>query len=183
MSLSIRLARAGAHKKPFYRVVVADKRMPRDGRFIEKIGTYDPLLTDKLQRVRISTERAQHWMARGAQPSRRVALFLHQAGVGEKPAIPQQTKKNLPGKKELERRAAELQKSQQPAAEQPTEKPAEQPTAEQLTGNLTLNSPQSNLHPNSPRLKQPTAEQPAAEQPATDSSSDDKPQEKEGESS
>ncbi len=118
MSLSIRLARAGAHKKPFYRVVVADKRMPRDGRFIEKIGTYDPMLTDKRQRVRLSTERAQHWMARGAKPSRRVALFLHEAGVGDKPAIPQQTKKSLPRKKELERRAAEEQKSQQPAATQ-----------------------------------------------------------------
>ena len=174
MSLSIRLARAGAHKKPFYRVVVADKRMPRDGRFIEKIGTYDPLLADKQQRVRISTERAQHWMARGAQPSRRVALFLHQAGAGEKPAIPQQTKKNLPGKKEIERRAAELQKSQQPAekpaaeqpAEQPTEQPADQPTEQ-------------------PTAEQPAAEQPVAEaeQPATDSSPDDKPQEKEGESS
>ena len=115
MSLSIRLARAGAHKKPFYRVVVADKRMPRDGRFIEKIGTYDPLLVDKRQRVRLSTERAQHWMALGAKPSRRVALFLYEAGVGEKPAIPQQTKKSLPRKKELERRAAEQIKSQQPA--------------------------------------------------------------------
>ena len=113
MSLSIRLARAGAHKKPFYRVVVADKRMPRDGRFIEKIGTYDPLLVDKRQRVRLSTERAQHWMALGAKPSRRVALFLYEAGVGEKPAIPQQTKKSLPRKKELERRAAEQLKSQQ----------------------------------------------------------------------
>ena len=135
MSLSIRLARAGAHKKPFYRVVVADKRMPRDGRFIEKIGTYDPLLTDKLQRVRISTERAQHWMARGAQPSRRVALFLHQAGVGEKPAVPQQTKKNLPGKKELERRAAEKSATDQPATDPPApdpsdDKPKENDTAQ-----------------------------------------------------
>ncbi len=118
MSLSIRLTRAGAHKKPFYRVVVADKRMPRDGRFIEKIGTYDPLLADKRQRVHLSTERAQHWMARGAKPSRRVALFLYEAGVGEKPAIPQQTKKSLPRKKEQERRAAEQQKSQQPPAKQ-----------------------------------------------------------------
>ena len=143
MSLSIRLARAGAHKKPFYRVVVADKRMPRDGRFIEKIGTYDPLLTDKLQRVRISTERAQHWMARGAQPSRRVALFLHQAGVGEKPAVPQQTKKNLPGKKELERRTAEQsatekQKSQQSATDQPaTDPPAPDPSGDKPKENDT----------------------------------------------
>ena len=125
MSLSIRLTRGGARKKPFYRVVVADQRMPRDGRFIEKIGYYNPLLAEKDKRVKLDGERAQHWIARGAQPSRRVALFLHQIGVGEKPAIPKQTKKSLPRKKELERREAAL-KAKEEKVEEKTEQKAEE---------------------------------------------------------
>ncbi len=121
MSLSIRLARAGARKRPFYRVVIADKRMPRDGRFIEKIGHYNPLLEEKTKRVTLDGERAQHWIARGAQPSRRVALFLHQIGIGEKPPIPQQTKKSMPRKKELAKREQELKNK-----ETPVEKPAKE---------------------------------------------------------
>ena len=133
MSLSIRLTRGGARKKPFYRVVVADQRMPRDGRFIEKIGYYNPLLAEKDKRVKLDGERAQHWIARGAQPSRRVALFLHQIGVGEKPAIPKQTKKSLPRKKELERREAALKAKEEKVeekVEEKTEEKAEQKTEE-----------------------------------------------------
>ena len=170
MSLSIRLARAGAHKKPFYRVVVADKRMPRDGRFLEKIGTYDPLLADKRQRVRLSVERAQHWMARGAKPSRRVALFLHEVGVGDKPAVPQQTKKSLPRKKEQERRAAQ----QKPAAQQPA---AQQPAAQQAETVPASSSPA----PSSPDSSSPDSSSPASSSLAPsspDSSSDDTREEK-----
>ena len=133
MSLSIRLTRAGARKKPFYRVVVADKRMPRDGRFIEKIGYYNPLLADKSERVTLDGERAQHWIARGAQPSRRVALFLHQIGIGEKPAIPQQTKKSLPRKKELKRREAAL-KAKEEKPEIKTEEKVEEKTEGKTEG-------------------------------------------------
>ncbi len=129
MSLSIRLARGGARKKPFYRVVVADKRMPRDGRFIEKIGYYNPLLAEKDKRVTLDGERAQHWLARGAQPSRRVALFLHKIGIGEKPEIPKQTKKALPRKKELERREAALK-----TKEEKTEEKTEGKTEEKAEG-------------------------------------------------
>ena len=134
MSLSIRLTRTGAHKKPFYRVVVADKRMPRDGRFIEKIGYYNPLLAEKSERVTIDGERAQHWIARGAQPSRRVALFLHQIGIGEKPAIPKQTKKSLPRKKELERREAAL-KAKEEKTETKVEAKTEAKTEEKVEAN------------------------------------------------
>ncbi|MEE4208414.1 MAG: 30S ribosomal protein S16 [Parvularcula sp.] len=103
MALKIRLARGGSKKRPYYRIVVADARMPRDGRFIEKIGSYNPLLAkDNEERVRIDLDRAKHWVEKGAQPTDRVARFLGAAGViewnhGENP------KKGQPGKKAQER--------------------------------------------------------------------------------
>lgn len=82
MALKIRLARGGAKKRPFYRIVVADSRMPRDGRFIEKLGTYNPLLPrDREDRVQFDKERIQFWMERGAKPTDRVARFLGQAEI------------------------------------------------------------------------------------------------------
>lgn len=109
MALKIRLARAGAKKRPFYRVVIADSRSPRDGRFIEKVGTYNPMVPqDHPERVVLKTERLEHWLKVGAQPTDRVAKFLGQAGLIAMPAIPQQTKKNQPKAKAQERmRAAE----------------------------------------------------------------------------
>ncbi|MCF6305216.1 MAG: 30S ribosomal protein S16 [Rhodobacteraceae bacterium] len=85
MSVKIRLARGGSKKRPFYRIVVADSRMPRDGRFIEKIGTYNPLLAkDSEDRVKIDLDRVKHWMDEGAQVTDRVSRFLEAAGVIEK---------------------------------------------------------------------------------------------------
>ena len=82
MSMKIRLARGGSKKRPFYRVVAADSRMPRDGRFIEKLGTYNPLLAkDSEERVQIDMERVQYWLSKGAQPTDRVARMLEAAGV------------------------------------------------------------------------------------------------------
>ena len=108
MSLRIRLARGGAKKRPFYRVVVADSRSPRDGRFIEKIGHYNPMVPrDHPERLRLDEARARHWLSLGATPSDRVARFLGQANIIPMPDLPRQTKKNQPRKKELERRAAE----------------------------------------------------------------------------
>jgi small subunit ribosomal protein S16 len=113
MSLKIRLARGGAKKRPYYRIVVADSRSPRDGRFIEKIGSYNPMLpADHEQRVTIDVERAKHWLGVGAQPSDRVTLFLARAGLLAMPAQPQQTKQQLPKAK-----AQERLKAQQAAAE------------------------------------------------------------------
>ncbi len=104
MPLRIRLARAGAKKRPFYRIVIADSRSPRDGRFIEKIGTYNPMVAkDHPDRVRLDEERARHWLSVGALPSDRVARFLGQAEIIPLPAVPQQTKKNLPKAKAQER--------------------------------------------------------------------------------
>jgi small subunit ribosomal protein S16 len=103
MALKIRLARGGSKKRPYYRIVVTDARMPRDGRFIEKLGAYNPLLAkDNPERVRIDLERAKHWLDKGAQPTERVARFLGAADVikwehGNNP------QKGEPGQKAKER--------------------------------------------------------------------------------
>ena len=82
MAVKIRLARGGTKKRPYYRVVVADERAPRDGRFIGKVGTYNPLLpSDNAERVTLNLERIQHWLSKGAQPTDRVLRFLDAAGV------------------------------------------------------------------------------------------------------
>ena len=123
MSLKIRLARAGTKKRPYYHVVIADARSPRDGRFIEKIGTYDPKLEDKSQRVSLVTERVQHWLSVGAQPTDRVARFVDAAGL--KTREPRNNpERAVPGKKATERaeerakRAADAEAAKNaPAAE------------------------------------------------------------------
>ena len=107
MALKIRLARAGAKKRPFYKIVVADSRSPRDGRFIERIGSYDPMLPhENEKRVIVNEDRAKHWMKVGALPSDRVARMLSKRGLCATPAIPEQTKKNQPKGKAQERAKA-----------------------------------------------------------------------------
>lgn len=116
MALAIRLSRGGAKKRPYYRIVVANSRSPRDGKFLEKIGTYDPLAPkDSPERVRLDTERAAHWLGVGAQPTDRVARFLDAAGLRPRPAR-QNPKKGEPGAKAKER-AEERAKKAQEAAE------------------------------------------------------------------
>ncbi|CAO3405834.1 30S ribosomal protein S16 [Azospirillum sp. TSH100] len=108
MALKIRLARGGAKKRPFYSIVIADARSPRDGRFIEKIGTYNPMLPrEHEQRIILNAERAKHWLSVGAQPTDRVVLFLANAGLVEKPAVRETPKKSAPKAKAQERLKAE----------------------------------------------------------------------------
>src|SRR5947208_739216 len=103
MSLAIRLSRGGAKKRPYYRIVVADSRFARDGRFIEKLGTYNPLLAkDSPERVKLDTDRIQHWLSVGAQPSDRVLRFLDAAGIRERTAR-NNPQKAVPGEKAKER--------------------------------------------------------------------------------
>ena len=103
MAVAIRLARGGSKKRPYYRIVVADSRNPRDGSFIEKIGTYNPLLAkDDTNRVTLNEERAKHWLGVGAQPSDRVLRFLDAAGIKER-AVRNNPNKAKPGEKALER--------------------------------------------------------------------------------
>ena len=104
MSLKIRLARAGAKKRPYYHIVVADSRSPRDGRFIERLGNYNPMLpADHADRVKLNSERVTHWVAQGAVPTDRVASFMGRAGLGPTPAVREQPKKSAPRKKAQER--------------------------------------------------------------------------------
>lgn len=107
MAIKIRMARAGAKKRPFYQIVVADSRSPRDGRFIERVGSYNPMV-DKghPDRVKLVTERIQHWLKVGAQPSDRVQRFLADAGLIAKPEIRETPKKSAPKAKAQERAKA-----------------------------------------------------------------------------
>ena len=107
MSLKIRLARGGAKKRPFYSIVVADARSPRDGRFIEKLGTYNPMLErTHADRVTLKEERIKHWLGVGAQPTDRVARFLGDAGITEKPQQRETPFKSTPKAKAQERAKA-----------------------------------------------------------------------------
>ncbi len=115
MSLKIRLARAGSKKRPYYHVVVADVRSPRDGRFIETVGSWNPLLPKEGgERVKLDAERIQHWMSHGALPTDRVARFLDEAGLAKREAR-NNPEKSKPGKKAQERADA-LQKALDAAA-------------------------------------------------------------------
>ena len=129
MSVSIRLARGGAKKRPYYRIVVANSRSSRDGRFIEKIGSYNPLLAkDDANRVVLDLDRAKHWLSVGAQPTDRVARFLDAAGVKER-AAKNNPKKGEPGEKAKER--AEERAAKLAAAEEAAAAPAEEPAVEE----------------------------------------------------
>ena len=110
MATSIRLARGGSKKRPYYKIVVADSRSPRDGRFIERIGSYNPLLAkDSPERVKLDADRAKHWLSVGAQPSDRVARFLDAAGIKER-AARNNPNKGVPGEKAKERAEEKAQK-------------------------------------------------------------------------
>ena len=123
MAIKIRLARGGSKKRPFYRIVAADSRMPRDGRFIEKLGTYNPLLPkDSEDRVKMDMDRVQDWLSKGAQPTDRIARFLEAAGVMEKKTR-NNPEKAKPGKKAVERAEEKAAKAAE-AAEAPAEEAA-----------------------------------------------------------
>ena len=130
MPVRIRLSRRGAKKRPFYRIVVADSRRARDGKYIEKIGTYNPMLQkDNPDRVKLDVEKAKEWIAKGAQPSDRVTLFLSNLGVVEKPIITEKTKKHLPKKKTQEKLAAAKKEEETSKAKEKEESATEKTVA------------------------------------------------------
>ena len=141
MATKMRLARGGSKKRPFYRIVIADERAPRDGNFIEKIGNFNPMVPkDHKERVVISKERAEHWLKVGAQPTDRVQRILADLGMMDAPKITEKTKKHLPKAKAQERtkakeeaalKAEEDAKAAAEAAKAEAEKPAEEPAAEE----------------------------------------------------
>ena len=111
MSVALRLSRGGSKKRPFYRIVAADVRAPRDGRFLERLGTYNPMVKkDNPERVIINTERVKYWLSVGARPTERVQKFLADANLFEKPIINKQTKQDKPKKKTLEKLKAKEEK-------------------------------------------------------------------------
>ncbi|GGD95622.1 hypothetical protein GCM10011515_14380 [Tsuneonella deserti] len=154
MAIAIRLSRGGAKKRPYYRIVVADSRSARDGKYLEQIGTYNPLLPkDSEERVKLNADRAKHWLSVGAQPSDRVARFLDAAGVRER-AARNNPKKGEPGenaKTRAEERAEKAREAEEaaaaaaaapaeeaPAEEAPAEEaPAEAPVAEEAAAGDT----------------------------------------------
>ena len=160
MATKMRLARGGSKKRPFYRIVIADERAPRDGNFIEKIGNFNPMVPkDHKERVVISKERAEHWLKVGAQPTDRVQRILADLGMMDAPKITEKTKKHLPKAKAQERtkakeeaalKAEEDAKAAAEAAKAEAEKPAEEPAAEE--------QPQSEAAPEAPAEEQPQAE-------------------------
>jgi small subunit ribosomal protein S16 len=129
MAMKIRLARGGSKKRPFYRIVAADSRMPRDGRYIERLGTYNPLLAkDSEERVKMNMERIQYWLGEGAQPTDRISRMLEAAGILEK-KLRTNLKKGEPGQKakdRVEQKAAKLAEAEA-APEAPAEVVAEAP--------------------------------------------------------
>jgi len=175
MSLKIRLARGGAKKRPFYRIVVADSRSPRDGRFIERLGIYNPMVAkDHPERVTLKEERIKYWLGVGATPSDRVARFLGNAEILAKPSIPVQTKKNQPRAKTVERMKAaeEAKAAAAEAAKQTAAAPAEEPPAEVPAEEAAAEPPAAEAAPaeetavEPPAAEAAPAEEPAAEEPA-----------------
>ena len=130
MAMKIRLARGGSKKRPFYSIVAADSRMPRDGRFIEKLGTYNPLLPkDSEERVKMKMERVQYWLDQGAQPTDRISRMLEAAGVLEKKerSNPQKGEPGAKAKERAEEKAAkEAEAAEAAAAPAEEEAPAEE---------------------------------------------------------
>ena len=129
MAIKIRLARGGSKKRPHYAIVASDSRMPRDGRYIERVGVYNPMLAkDDPNRVQLVEDRIKHWMSVGAKPSDRVARFLGRAEIMPMPAIPEQTKQHLPKAKAQERmrEAEEAAQAAKEAAEAEAAAPAEE---------------------------------------------------------
>ena len=183
MSLKIRMSRGGAKKRPFFRIVVADSRMPRDGRYIERVGTYDPLLPkDSNERVTLNEDRIKHWLGVGARPSDRVNRFLDAAGIMKREAR-NNPQKAQPGQKRLDREeakreAAEKAKEEAAAAEAAeAEAPAEEAPAEEAPAEeAAAEAPAEDVPAEEAPAEEAAAEEaPAAETPAEEAPAEEAP--------
>ena len=178
MAVSIRLSRGGAKKRPYYRIVVADSRAPRDGSFIEKIGTYNPLLgKDDAKRVVLDTDRAKHWLSVGAQPSDRVARFFDAAGIKER-AARNNPNKAVPGEKAKERaeeRAAKLAAAEEAAAAPAQEEETVEVMAEAIEEATAEPTPEAEQVAEAVAEEAPAVEAVAEEAPAAEASEEATP--------
>jgi len=164
MSLKIRLSRAGAKKRPFYRIVVADSRSPRDGRYIEKIGTFDPLLPkDSAERIKFDVDRAKHWLSHGALPTDRVLRFFDAEGLMKREPR-NNPEKAKPGQKRLDR---EEEKAKAAAAKAEAEEEAKKAAAEAAAAPAE----------EAPAEEAPAEEAPAEEAPAEEAAAEEAPAE------
>ena len=179
MALKIRLARGGAKKRPYYRIVVAEASAPRDGRFVERLGSYNPMVPkDHPERLTLDGERAKYWMSKGAKPTERVQKMMAGIGLMEAPEIREQPKKSAPGKKRQEREAeaaeaaaaaaeaaAEAAAAEAAAAEEaPAEEaPAEEAPAEEAPAEEAA-APEEAPAEEAPAEEAPAEEAPAAEE-------------------
>jgi len=208
MSLAMRLSRGGSKKRPYYRIVVADSRSPRDGKYIERIGSYNPLLAkDSDERVKIDVDRAKHWLSVGAQPSDRVLRFLDAAGIRER-AARNNPNKGEPGEKAKERveekatKAADAEEAKKAAEEEAKaaaeapkeeaapneEKPAEEAKPEEAKAEEAKSdeaksdaAPAEEAQPEEAKADAPAAkEKPAEDNKAEDAKADDAEEKAEG---
>ena len=178
MALSIRLSRGGRKKRPFYSIVVADKRMPRDGRYIEKLGTYNPLLADDdAGRVKLVEDRIKYWLSQGAKPSERVAIFLGKAGIIDMPEQPVRPKKSAPGEKtqmliadKEEKRKAAKEAAKAAKEEAKAEATAEDAPAEEAPA-------EESAKEEAPVEEEKAEEKPAEESPAEEPKAEEAPAE------
>ena len=187
MALKIRLARGGAKKRPFYRIVVAEASAPRDGRYVERVGTYNPMVPkDHEQRLTLNGERISFWMSKGAQPTERVHKMLASAGLMAAPALRDQPKKSAPGKKRAEREAAAAeaaaaaaeaeaaQAAVEAVADAPAEEaPAEEAVAEAPAEEAVAEAPAEEAVAEAP-AEEAVAEAPAEETPAEETPAEEK---------
>ena len=184
MALKIRMSRGGSKKRPFYRIVVADGRMPRDGRFIEKLGTYNPLLPkDSAERVKLDLDRAKYWLGEGAKPSDRVARFLDAAGVVERKPR-NNPNKAKPGAKAQERleAAEEARRAAEEAAAEAEAAAAEEAPAEEAPAEETpVDEAAAEEAPaeEAPAEEAAAEEAPAEEAPAEEAAAEEAPAEEE----
>jgi len=170
MALKIRLSRGGSKKRPFYRIVVAEAAAPRDGRYVERIGHYNPMLAkDNDQRMVIDGERVKHWIGLGAKPTERVQKLLSTLSLTAPVEMRDQPKKSAPGKKRAEREAEEAAAAEAAAAEAPAEAtPAEEATAEAEAPAEATPAEEATAEAEAPAEETAEAETPAEEEKPAD---------------
>jgi len=179
MSLKIRLSRGGAKKRPYYRVVVADSRKPRDGRYIERVGTYNPMVAkDHPERLKLDDERIKYWLGVGARPSDRVARFLGDLGMIDKPPIPEQTKQHLPRAKTLERQKEAEEKAKEAKADDKADDKPEEKADEAKTDDKAVDKPEEKADEAKTDDKAVDTPEEKADEAKTDDKAVDTPEEK-----